>query len=459
MNWLRAAEFRVGLFVIAVGTLIAVMSMRVSSDLSYIGRTKKAWFLIKDAGGLVKNSSVRSAGIPVGVIKDITFQDGKARLEIRVRSDIPMTTSASVEIKSQGILGDKHVELTPGSPKDPPLEDDAQILIVKDGSSLDNVVNQVSEVVSSLKDVAKNLQEATAGEGTRKHILGRIVKNIETLSQNLADITEDNKDKVADIVDDVHEVTASLRSVLNDKSETGLKETWKRLSNSVKNLDQITSKIDRGEGAIGKLVSDEATAENVTNAIDGIGGMMDTATRIQTAFDFRAEYLGAVGAAKSYVGVQIQPGLDRYYYLAIVNDPMGLVETTRTQVSGPTGGYPGSPADYTEVKTYQNKLKFTALYAKNFWDLTIKGGLMENTGGFGIDYYFFKRKLKFTVEAFDFTKTNLRSSLSYTLWRGIYLTGGINDAFDKSNSRSGFFGAGLFLTNDDLKLLLTKSPL
>ncbi|MGZ3769672.1 MAG: MlaD family protein [Bdellovibrio sp.] len=458
MNWLRAAEFKVGILVIAVGTLIAVMSMRVSSDLAYVGRSKKAWFLLNDAGGLVKNSSVRSAGIPVGTISEISLQDGKARVELKIRSDIPLKTSATVEVKSQGILGDKYVEITPGSPTDPPLEDDAQILIVKDKGSLDNVIQQVGDVTASLKEVAKNLQEATSGDGTRAHVLGRIVKNIEVLSANLADITSENKEKVGEIVNDIHEVTASLREVMNDKTDSGLKSTWKRLSSSVKNLDEITSKINKGEGAIGKLVSDESTAENVSNAIDGIGGMLDTANRIQTAFDFRAEYLGEVGATKSYVGIQIQPGLDRYYYLAIVDDPAGVVETTKTKITGNTGGFPGSPADYSETKTYMNKIKFTALFAKNFWDLTIKGGLIENSGGFGIDYYFFRRKLKFTAEAFDFGKTQLRSSLSYYVYRGIYVTGGINDALDKANARSGYLGAGLFLTNDDLKLLLTKSP-
>lgn len=182
---------------------------------------------------------------------------------------------------------------------------------------------------------------------------------------------------------------------------------------------------------------------------------MDTANRIQTAFDFRAEYLGDVGKSKSYIGVQIQPGLDRYYYIAVVDDPAGVVETTRTQVSGNGGG---APSDYTEVKTYQNKIKFTVLFAKSFWDLTLRGGLIENSGGFGVDYHFFRRKLKFSLEAFDFSKTNLRSSLSYSVYRGVYVTGGINDALDKSGARSGYLGAGIFLTNDDLKLLLTKSP-
>ncbi|MBV2168283.1 MAG: MCE family protein [Bdellovibrio sp.] len=455
MNWLRAAEFKVGLLVIVVGSLIAVMSMQVSDDPSYLGRSKKAWFLLPNAGGLIKNSAVRSAGIPVGVIKNITLQDGKARIDITVKSDVPLTTSASVEVKSQGILGDKHVEIYPGSPTDPPLDDNAQILTIRDGSSIENLMTSVSEVTSSLKEVAKNLQEATSEDGTRRHVLGRIVKNIETLTGDLAQMTTENKEKIGDIVDDVHAVTSSLKDIMNDKSDKGLKETWARLSNSVKNLDEITSKINRGEGAIGKLVSDESTAENVSSAIDGLSGMLDTASRIQTAFDFRAEYLGDVAATKSYIGVQIQPGLDRYYYIAVVDDPAGVVETTRTQV---TGSGNGAPADYTETKTYQNKIKFTVLFAKNFWDLTLKGGLIENSGGFGVDYHFFRRKLKFSLEAFDFSKTNVRSSLSYTLYRGIYITGGVNDALDKAGARSGYLGAGLFLTNDDLKLLLTKAP-
>lgn len=455
MNWLRAAEFKVGLLVIVVGSLIAVMSMQVSDDPSYLGRSKKAWFLLPNVGGLVKNSAVRSAGIPVGVIKNITLQDGLARIDITVRSDVPLTTSAMIEVKAQGILGDKHVEVYPGSPTDPPLEDSAQILNIRDGGSLDNLMGQVSDVTASLKEIANNLKEATSGDGTRAHVLGRIVKNIEVLSGDLAEMTSENKGKIADIVEDVQDVTSSLRDVMNDKSDKGLKETWARLANSMKNLEDITARINKGEGAIGKLVSDESTAESVSSAIDGLSGMMDTANRIQTAFDFRAEYLGEAAATKSYIGVQIQPGLDRYYYIAVVDDPAGVVETTRTEVSGSGGA---SPADFTEKKTYQNKIKLTALFAKNFWDLTIKGGLIENSGGFGIDYYFFRRKLKFSLEAFDFGKTNIRSSLSFALYRGIYLTGGINDALDKGGVRSGYLGAGLFLTNDDLKLLLTKAP-
>lgn len=450
MSWLRTAEFKVGLLVIVVGSLIAVMSMQVSDDPSYLGRSRKAWFLLPNAGGLVKNSSVRSAGIPVGIIKDIRLQDGQARIDITIKSEVPLTTSASIEIKAQGILGDSHVEVNPGSPTDPPLSDGAQILNVKAKGSLDNLMAEVGEVAASLKVVSKNLEEATSGEGHRKNILGRIVQNIETITKDLAQVTSENKNKIGDIVDQIHDVSSTLQSIAKDSTDKGFKKMWEHLSDTVKNLDEVTAKINRGEGTIGKLLSDESTSEKVESAIDGINDMVSTASRVQTALDFHSEYLGELGSWKSSLGVFVQPGLDRFYYLGVVDDPAGVLETTRTQTTGSTTG------DVTEKKTYQNKVKVTLLFGKNFWDLTVRGGIIENGGGFGIDYYFFRRKLKLSTEFFDFSRTNWRTFATYYFARGFYLNAGINDAFDKNSSRSAYFGAGIYLTNDDLKLLLAK---
>ncbi len=452
MTWLQTAEFKVGTLVVIVGSLIAFMSMQVSDDPSYLGRSKKAWFLLNNAGGLIKNSAVKSAGIPVGVIKDIRLQDGKARIDVTIQGDMGLTTSAYVEIKAQGILGDAHVEIYPGSPTDPPLEDGAQILRIKDGGSLDKLITKVSDITDSLKDVSDALKEAVTEDGTQKHILGRIVSNIENISADLKDVTGRNREKLNDIVDQIHDVTESLSSIAKDDSEKGLNKTWNRLSKVTKDLEEITDKINKGEGTVGKLINDDTTVEELNTTLQGVSQMMDSAKRVQTGFDFQGQYLNEAQATKSYIGVRIQPGLDRYYYLAIVDDPAGVVETTKTATSGT------STADVTERRTFMNKTKMTLLFAKNFWDLSVKAGLIENTGGFGVDYSFWKRKFKFSLEAFDFGTTNVRTSLNYNFYHGLYLNTGVSDMLNSNNARSAFVGAGLYLTNDDLKLLLTRSP-
>jgi phospholipid/cholesterol/gamma-HCH transport system substrate-binding protein len=105
-----------------------------------------------------------------------------------------------------------------------------------------------------------------------------------------------------------------------------------------------------------------------------------------------------------------------------------------------------------------DRVKFNALFAKNFYDFTLKGGVMENSGGVGADYHLFKRRLRLSVDAFDFTALNLRAWARYTVYSGVYLTAGGEDILSKTGRASGFVGAGIYITNDDLKLLLSKSP-
>lgn len=440
-----------------IGGLIAFMSMQVSDDPSYMGRSKKAWFLLPNASGLIKGSAIKSAGIPVGVIKDIRLQDGLARLDITVKSDVGLTRSATVQLRSNGILGDKAIEVNPGALGDPELEDGGQIVNVKSGGGLDDVMTQVADIAGSLKDVSANLKEAISDDGTNKHILGRIVQNVEILTRDLAQMTTENKEQIGEIVDQVHDITSTIDELVNDESDKGFKKTWKstmaRLDNSMKNIEDITNKINKGEGTIGKLISDEQTAEDVSSAIEGISGLVDSANKITTGIDFNSYYLNEVKGARTAIGITIQPGLDRYYYLGLITDPAGVVETSNTKIT--TGG---ATTDVDETKTYKSKTKFTALYGKNFFNWTLRGGLIDNTGGIGVDYNMLNYKLKASFEAFDFEKLQLRASLNYKLFYGIYLTGGLNDILDKRDAKSAFVGAGVFLTNDDLKLLLTKSP-
>lgn len=459
MNLLHAAEFKVGLLVVSVATLIAFMSMQVSDNPTYFGKANEAWFMLPDAGGLVKGSQVKSAGIPIGIIKKISLQDGQARLDLALKPEVKLYVSASIEIKSQGILGDKHVAVYPGSPTDPPLLTGGQILNVKDKGSLDSVIVQVGEVANALKDTANAIKEASTEDGTRKHILGRIVSNIEKLTADMADITAENKGKINQIVDQVNRVTKSLDEILNEQGDESLKNKLARImtraDSAMKNIDEITGKVNRGEGTIGKLINDDQTVEELNTAIDGVNSFLDTAGKTQTALDFHSDYLGDVGKTKTTVGIKLQPGLDRYYYIGIVDDPAGVVEevdTTTTPGGGPT-------TTENQIKTYKNKIKFNVLFAKNFWDFTVRGGLMENSGGIGFDYNVLNNRLKLTLEAFDLDKINLRAQVSYSIWKGIYVLGGYQDIMNKQNKKSNYLGAGLLLTNDDLKMLMTKIPL
>ncbi len=459
MNILATPEFKVGVLVLFVTGLIATMSLKVSENPSYLGATKKSWFLIEDASGLIKNSNVKMAGISVGVIGEISLQSGEARVDMVLKGEVPLTRSARIEIRPNGILGDKHVEIIAGDPRDPPLRDGEQILVVDDRASVDRLIGEVSKITKSLSAVAENIKSATEGDADKP--LGRIITNIEDLTTDLAQLTRERKGQVGDIIESVNAITHTIDELVNDEGPDGFKVAWKdalaslrRIEGTLKNVEEITGKVNRGEGTIGKLVNDEKTVEELNTAIQGVNNFLDTANKLQTSIDFHSEYITNTALTRSVLGLTIQPGLDRYYEVAVVDDPYGVVQTTETTTSSAAG-----TTDVKEDKRFRNRVKFNALFAKNFWNLSLKGGVIENSGGFGIDTYFFKRRFRLSLEAFDFSDLHLRASARYSVFRGIYITGGADDFTAKDRNSSAFVGAGLFLTNDDLKMMLSRLPL
>jgi phospholipid/cholesterol/gamma-HCH transport system substrate-binding protein len=198
-----------------------------------------------------------------------------------------------------------------------------------------------------------------------------------------------------------------------------------RVDRALANVEEITEKVNSGKGTLGKLVNDEETVVELNKAVSGVNQFLGNANKIQTNVDVRSEYLSDANLFKSYASIKIQPGLNRYYELGVVMDPKGVVETTQTQTSNNPGGPTASDPTTTEKKTYKNRVKFTGLYAMNFYDFTVKGGLIESSGGAGVDYYLMRRKLRFSFEAFDVkdSTVRLRSSLRYSFIKGLYVTG------------------------------------
>jgi phospholipid/cholesterol/gamma-HCH transport system substrate-binding protein len=384
------------------------------------------------------------AGIKIGVIEDIILEKGRAKLVIGVDNDTKLTTSTRAELKADGILGDKHVELMPGSPSDPAIPEGGEIPLGNTKGGLDDVMADVSRVAKSMNELMETLNKATK-DGDQATSLGRIVANIEKITGDLREVTGDNKEKISEIVERVRNLTKNLDTYINE-------ETLARVDKSVKNIEEITSKINKGEGTLGRLVNDEQTVEELNQAITSVNKFLGGADKMETSVDFHSEYLSGPSQTKSFLGVKIQPGLDRYYEIQVIDDPQGY-KKSESAIST----IDGVKHESDQTITYKNKLKFTALFAKNFWDFTIKGGLIENSGGVGADYHLMNKKLRVSAEFFNFQEAQLRAFVRYNFFKGVYVVTGGDNLLSNDDGESSFFvGGGIFITNDDLKMFASK---
>lgn len=499
-------EARVGIFVLVGLVVLTYFTFRVSK---WGGIAEGGYRLTVDfdsASGLEPKANVKMAGVPVGKVEEIQLVDHRARLVLRIQEGVRVPVDSVASIQSQGLLGEKYVEILPGKETDRTLPAGGRVENTLPPANLDEIVRKVAviaedvqrftETLSStlgteegrkaLSDILRNVQEMTETlrvvVTANEERLNRILANVDTLSADLKDISSENKENLRLTIANLREFSETLKNetpglarkleemservstVVGENRENiresleNLRSASAKLDNTLESASSVLGRIDRGEGTLGKLVTDNTTIASLNDTLDGINRFVRKTESLKTFLDYRLEFQTEPSEFKHYANLRLQPSADKYYLLGIVDDPRGKLDTSEstTTVDGTTVT--------ARTETFTNDLKFSAQVAKRFSGLTIRGGVIESTGGVGLDYELMKDRLTLGVDAFDFTRDDQPPHLkvfgNYDIVRNLFVTGGVDDVLnDEKNLRTFFFGFGIKFADEDLKTVIGAVPI
>lgn len=93
--------------------------------------------------GLRTGAVVEAAGVRIGTVSNIEFdpETYEAVVSLRINQNVPVQEDAIAAIRTQGIIGEKYVKLTPGG-FDELLEDGEEILETESAVSLEELVSK-----------------------------------------------------------------------------------------------------------------------------------------------------------------------------------------------------------------------------------------------------------------------------------------------------------------------------
>lgn len=470
-----STEAKVGLFVLVALILLGYMSFKVGEE--GFGLKKKGYpvqVIFDSATGLEKDASVQIAGVEVGRVEDISLRDGKALVTLRIIPEVPLAKDVEATIKAYGILGDKYVDIAPGTPGEERIEAGGQIARTGRQADIDKLLSELGAIAGDVMEVTASLKN-TVGSVEGEENIRAIIHNTRVITEDLGRIVRQNDAKLSLMVENLSEASVEMRrafATLNsivekvDRGEGTIgqlvenKEAFDNLNQSLASLRNITDKINRGEGSIGKLVNDEDTVENLNASLQSLGKSMEGIDRFvskseqfRTFLGYRGEYLFDSGDGKSYLDLTIRPKEDYFYVLGLVTDPRGERTVTDSTTKGVT----------TRTESWEkNELLFTAQIGKRFKDIALRGGVFESTGGVGVDYFALDDRLKLTFEAFDFgsdRNAHLKTYAEYRLLKHIYLSAGWDDVISNEGGESPFIGFAIRFEDEDLKYLLGSVPI
>ena len=488
---------KIGLFVLITGAGSVVYIMQTADTIN-APDTYQVRAMIENASGLMPGTRVLVSGVAVGRVREVDLIQGQAELLMEVSSEVPVYQDAVVKKTMQSMLGNAVVTLQQGSPRKPRIESGGVIYNVVSTTAMDRtfeVAEQVGEemgvfmeelnkfmgedgyqTINEMLSLARDTVDTTNRLVERNLVLlSQSMENVVRITDRLDTSSTQDVQQLSNILAHTASIAERLDILLENRDEdinnsiSTISESVDQLNATLTHLKNTTEKIERGEGNLGKLIHDDSIYTTVDRVAKNVDEFVNSAMGLNVQVGVKTEYLTLQNTAKTHAEVRLMPqGKPKYYSFGVVNTPDQLSRTTetRTIVVDNTNG---TVDDTTTTETERtDELKLSAQMARTFGPLTLRGGIIESSAGFGIKYQP-ARQLSLATEMFEFGQEEAPYLRGYgTIYpmfdpeannplNWLYLTGGVDNALS-SGGRDYFFGIGLRFTDNDLRTVLPFAP-
>jgi phospholipid/cholesterol/gamma-HCH transport system substrate-binding protein len=327
---------------------------------------------------------------------------------------------------------------------------------------METLIKDASEILVDVKTIVKTLKDTVAPEG-QVSPMKKILTDVSELVANTKDATlalkrmmTGNEEKINALVENLESFSFELASQMDkDNPASAMADIKTVLANTKKiteDLNAIVADVKRGKGTVGKLLVEDEIADQVKDTLSSVQKLVGKADAIRTELSVftGASTGGDSDGGESEVALRIFPSPERFYHLGLTTSAIGPDTETITETTTN-----GSTVVQNKKEREKDTFRFNVQIGRRVQDFAFRGGLIESTGGLGLDYYLQSLGTKFSLEAFDYKKdkgANIRFITELQIWNVLYGRAAIQDAARKE--RSGVIQAGLRFNDEDLKGLM-----
>jgi phospholipid/cholesterol/gamma-HCH transport system substrate-binding protein len=277
----RAAKLRVGIFVLVavLAFLATIYALGARARLFESRYTVYGDFT--QVAGLAEGATVRLAGIQIGRVSGITLSPepgGKVRVKMSVARQYAnrIRKNSIARIATQGLLGDKIVEISVGTAETPPVQA-GEVLATLDPFEITDAVAQSAETIKGVTALAESLrktaetlnqsgliEDASAAVKTARALADSLGKDASAALKSARGVTE----RAGRLVDQVEQGRGWAHTLLYEEPEA-----LRRLNTVIASTQTLLDRVDRGEGALGVFTSRESTdaAKRLVALMDRLG--------------------------------------------------------------------------------------------------------------------------------------------------------------------------------------------
>jgi len=283
-------ELKVSLLAI-VAAVILFTGVRFLKGTEVFSRFNTYYVVYNNIEGLTPSNPVMINGYKVGQVMKINLMQDQGNyllVTMNIDEKILLGKGAATSLVSSDLLGSKALYLKVGDVSQPINDGDTLLSNVEQGivervqaqalpiaEKLDSTLARVNQILgtgdqSDMSNIIGTLVGDTTSisaavnnlEGTTRSLNGILQQNERRLNATLA-----NVEMLTQQLSDQENGVGSLLTKLNQKVDSlQVQSTLDKLELIAQNLNEITTKMNEGEGTMGKLLNDDSLYTNLNNA-------------------------------------------------------------------------------------------------------------------------------------------------------------------------------------------------
>lgn len=271
-------ELKVGILVIAAIFLL-VFGYNFLKGNNLFNSSRTFYAVYNNVEGLSPSAPVTINGYQVGTVTNIDFMtSGELLVTMNLNNKFSFPKQSIAKIYGGGLIGGKSMQID--------LSDDFKEL-AKSGDTLQSDVEEglielVNEKLTPLKDNISNavveidslvktfnfILDSDARNDLRESIknLNGTLASLNSSSSEIDLILKTNKDQINSSIDKFSQTADHMSKLTDTLSQIEFNRIFESAEETLLNLNEISSKLNNGDGSLSKLLNDDQLYQNVENA-------------------------------------------------------------------------------------------------------------------------------------------------------------------------------------------------
>lgn len=279
---------------VAITVLILGYSFLKGTDLFM--RENEFYAVYPNIDGLTESKPVLVNGFKIGRVSKLTLApNGKIVAEFQISPEYKIPKNTTARLESTDLLGGKAIVFELGTSSSYAADGDTLTAFIQEGfmdqvkpiqKKADQIASRMDSILASINNTLNPKFQKNFDRSFES--IANTLENLERTSKKVDGLMTSESQKIAGILSNLESISANFKNnnqkissivanfekISDETAKANIGQTLTNANQAVKELQEVVSKINKGQGSLGLLVNDKQLYDNLAHAAENLDKLM-----------------------------------------------------------------------------------------------------------------------------------------------------------------------------------------